>query len=76
MTRTVLIPAGSSTLTLTAQNLGATPVRVLCTVRSPATPTVIWASVVDGTFTAQGFTVDFSGATPTGAVLDYIPAFS
>jgi len=75
MTRTVPIPAGSDSLVLTDQNLPATPVRIICSVRSPAVQTVIGASVVDGTLSATGFSVHFTGETPSGAYLDYTAAF-
>lgn len=77
MTRTVIIPTGVSELTVTGQNLPATPVRVICTVRaSQVHQAPIGASVVADTLTAAGFIVHLTGAALGGESLDYIAAFS
>lgn len=65
MTGTVTIPAGVASLKVEGLGLACTPSRVLCTVAAPAGGRSLFASIVAGTLTADGFTVDLSGPTST-----------
>ncbi len=70
--RSFSIPSGVDTFPVTGQAWPSIPVRVLPHVRIPADGDNIEAHVVDGTITADGFTIQLTGVTPAvGYYLDY-----
>lgn len=67
------LPAGQVSGSVTGLALGFTPVRVMVVIRKPAGGYQLWASIVDGSLTTDGFDFELSGPPPDGSyVLDYM----
>jgi len=67
------IPSGSTSYTVSGKTWASVPNMIQVNVLKPAGGFNIYASVIDGTITTAGFTVDLSGATDMeGYILSYI----
>ena len=67
------IPAGADSVAIAGAAFGAAPAQVLVTTRKASGGLNLFATVRGDSISADGFTVDLSAATDTGAyVLDWL----
>jgi hypothetical protein len=70
------IPDGADTVTVTGLNISAVPRRVFPVVRKPSGGENLFPTVVQGSITTDGFTVDLGGETDSGLYkLEYLLIF-